>query len=141
MHGRHDVCVSGVFVHMCVYVCLCMSVRCVLIDPNRLRRHSYMCCIHRNVMILMTTNNVFVLRIIILDDKSSFLNKYPYHMRIVLSCMLICTMADDVIKARPNRMLWWVCVCWLVCSYSICLICLFVKIPVELLTSINMHLG
>lgn len=50
-----------------------------------------------NVMISMTTNNVFVLRIIILDDKSSFLNKYPYHMRIVLSCMLICTMADDVI--------------------------------------------
>lgn len=40
MHGGHDVCVSGVFEHMCVYVFLCMSVRCVLIDPNRLRRHS-----------------------------------------------------------------------------------------------------
>lgn len=22
MHGRHDVCDSGVFVHMCVYVCV-----------------------------------------------------------------------------------------------------------------------
>lgn len=38
-------------------------------------------------------------------------------MRIVLSCMLICTMADDVIKARPNRMLWRVCVCWMFIPY------------------------
>lgn len=74
MHGRHDVCDSGVFVHVCVcvYVGLCMSARCVLIDPNRLRRHSYMCCILRNVIISVTKNNVFFLRIIILDGKSSF---------------------------------------------------------------------
>lgn len=37
-----------------------------------------------------------------------FLNEYPYHMRIVLSCMLICSLADDVIEAKPDRMLWWV---------------------------------
>lgn len=37
-----------------------------------------------------------------------FLNEYPYHMRIVLSRMLICSLADDVIEVKPDRMLWWV---------------------------------
>lgn len=49
-----------------------MSVRCVLIDPNRLRRHSYyMCCIHKNVIISMTKTASLFFRLIILDDKSS----------------------------------------------------------------------
>lgn len=64
-------------------------------------------------------------------------------MRIVLSCMLICTMADDVTEARPNRMLWGVLrvLAVMFIQYLFILFFFFVKIPVQLLTSINMHLG
>lgn len=34
MHSRHEVCDHGVFVHMCVYVCLCMSVKCVYLTQT-----------------------------------------------------------------------------------------------------------
>lgn len=42
MHGRHGVCVSDVFVHMCVCVCVWGVYQ---LTQNRLRRHSS-CCVH-----------------------------------------------------------------------------------------------
>lgn len=63
-------------------------------------------------------------------------------MGVVLSCMLICTMADDVIKVRPNRMQWWVLHLLAVTFIKYLFFgVIFVKITVQLLTSINMHLG
>lgn len=65
IHTHIWICTAGMWsvtmVYLYICVCLCMSVRCVVIDPSRLRRHSYMSCIHtKNVLIWMTkTTSLF----------------------------------------------------------------------------------
>jgi len=48
---------SVTMVYLYIYVCVCVFVyecEVCIFDPNRLWRHSYVCCIHKNVIIWMT---------------------------------------------------------------------------------------
>lgn len=95
-------------VGICKYVCECAFVY-DWVHPST----HYMCCISKNVMIWIIKYNVFVLRVHILDDKSSFwINIHITQKSAVVyvfvfiffpfllfySIILFLNMADDVLK-------------------------------------------
>lgn len=107
MHGRHDVCVSDVFVHMCVCVCVWGVYQLTQTDSgDTLVLHSL------NFLFFQwwqkKKNNKQTKKKCVLAFKNyclgwslPFLNESPYHTRVVLSSMLFCYLADDVMEAEP----------------------------------------